>query len=121
MLNKYAREDIPRLEFVLVQMQMTSVFRVAENVSRFRKHLLRKRRGRCDASFLRQKVGLAPLFPRFQRIALGFAGKANAKPLVDVQTHDLHARTARKVLAFLPERSVGGFVELADAKLNANR
>src|SRR5581483_1157693 len=64
-----------------------------------------------------QKTRFAPVLPRFERIVSGRGRKTHAKSLVQVQADDADARSARKIRAVLPERTVGRLVESADPQL----
>jgi len=97
---------------------VTAVFGVAENFAGFVEDALGNRCSRRYGTFFSEKIRFAPLFPRFKRIPVVFAGEANAKTFIDMQADDLHARAARKVITFLPQRSVCGFIVFADAQLN---
>ena len=81
---------------------MTAVFGVAQHLARFAKHRLGNGRRRLDLAFLGEKVALAPVLPRFERLAVHFGGKLHAKAFNEMQPDDEHARAARKKRTVLP-------------------
>ena len=100
--------------FAFVQMQVTPVFRVAQDLSRFGEHRLRDRGAFLDGAVGGQKIGLAPLFPRFEGLAVDLRRKPHAEPFFQVKPDDDHLRAARKIRSIFPQRAVGGLVAFSN-------
>lgn len=101
----------------LVQVKMAPVFGIPQHLARFGEHRLGYRRGHLYATILGQEIGFAPLFPRFQVLALDLRRKPDAEPLFEMQADYRHSRAARKVGALFPQRPVRGLVAFSNLQM----
>ncbi len=72
---------------------MRAVFGIVEHFARFGEHGGRQLRSGIDRAVVGEKLGFAPILPRFERLAVDLSGKANAKALLEMQSRHHHPRT----------------------------
>jgi hypothetical protein len=102
---------------VLVEMQVTAVLGVVEDLARFGEDARGERVAALDGAFRRDEVELVPVLPRLQRFTADLGGEADAEALLQMKPRDEDTRPARKVGPVFPERPVRRVVMLTDLNL----
>ncbi len=97
-----------------MQVEVRPIFGIVEYLARFQKNRRRQLGRAVDRSVFGEKISFGPILPRLERLAFDFGREADAKPLIEVDAGDHHARPAWEVGPILPKRPVGGLVEFAD-------
>jgi hypothetical protein len=95
-------------------MKVRAVLGVVEYFARFGQNGARELGCQIDRSVFGEKIGLAPLFPRFERFAVDLDRETDAEPLFEMEARNEDARAACEVRAVLPQRAVRRLIVLSN-------